>query len=1300
MNKIDDLNDTKTNNEPNTENICLEIESSKEVDDCLKIGLNKPIEINNDCISNVTDVFNKTVQETNKESIQESEEFQVAKSLKKLSRIIDSDSEDDSIFISKTERENDVNKFSNQHTYKKNIVRCLDSDTDDETFVVQKNDNANKISNEGKVQNGFRSLIDSESEEDDEMQSSPVKNEDYKQQKEHIEPVKRKVSLRASKEEAMKQIHSETQRLIRETEISLPYHKPKQRTLQEFLNRKKVLSVLPKASSMAAKLKMSSAIVDKVLKEKEKEAEIFYKSSDSEEEAIENHSEVDKENAITEYTENFKKVPETLLIHDNLSVDNKENNISMTHKVNENVMETNGTNSNLAIEVDTMQVDNTNDLEILKSNCNTIGTENENENISKSIKTVETSHKQDKDNTLQQKLIENKNRDNILQTVSDSLKTSNSNTTDDYAKMVKQSLGITAEEVDEYNEYGLPPPKFDISPNINKKKTLFDIQSLKPKLRGLPGTVIDLSDDVKPNKKGINAFIDRFVHRHSKMKDEVDDTQIIESPDGVSTKTKETISHKPLNFKKPGLKLLRLKQELKEKMALKREEEWKEKEQEMKEQEIEWNETVKEDDNFSKVYSPDIVTYESEEDELEENDIIEKKEKKTRKCAFVDDEADVTDDEINDEDEIIDDDEEENVEKDEEECERLILEDDESSTCDSADIQRKPFKRIIEPIEDDSRSCDTLNNDDIANKEKNICSNVSNGTSRHVSDMFCESVSENERCSDNEQDIPVSQAHVESDLERKPYQTPLTKTNNFSFVSPITQLTALNTRLEEKEMVPTEREFLVDESGPILMESPQIELSQEMHNSKSRPPMHKKLLFTDQNDATEEDLIELCSGKFTTNKTDLDLSKSSDITESQLLELCSGTFGTRTNNTESSMKDFPSKELQETSIKGSITSESNANYERSKRNDEFKENSDVLHFAEKEDEDLIEREVNSRSKRKVKKLELSDDEEENNCSMSNDDDEQNESDDENEGDQEKFIDYDSEENEVVVPRKNIKQYAATFLENEAELSESDCDVSADEDEKDMDKLEVEEGDDEEIDEAQMKNQLDRLHMRQILDEDQKEVRLLKELLFEEGDLYSESGRERKFKWKNINKQDDNDQFQPSEDKDGWVDLSDEEDEAKWRQIRHEREKFLAEKMVNIDTEIENDLNDSQIFKFGMKILKKRRINESQVENTMLDSTDSKMEPRISHTIAEMLNSTGSEGKSCVIRNAIQKHSILAKGEKSLARFAALTKQKDVSLPSINAKNFVFTRVDSLVENVSEDPVLKTKNQRYKAKRKT
>jgi hypothetical protein len=54
----------------------------------------------------------------------------------------------------------------------------------------------------------------------------------------------------------MQQIHSETQRLIRESEISLPYHRPKQRTLQEFLNRKKIKSEIPKNLTCAEKVKM------------------------------------------------------------------------------------------------------------------------------------------------------------------------------------------------------------------------------------------------------------------------------------------------------------------------------------------------------------------------------------------------------------------------------------------------------------------------------------------------------------------------------------------------------------------------------------------------------------------------------------------------------------------------------------------------------------------------------------------------------------------------------------------------------------------------------------------------------------------------------------------------------------------------------------------------------------------------------------------------------------------------------------------------------------------------------------
>ncbi|CAB0040471.1 unnamed protein product [Trichogramma brassicae] len=153
-------------------------------------------------------------------------------------------------------------------------------------------------------------------------------------------------------------------------------------------------------------------------------------------------------------------------------------------------------------------------------------------------------------------------------------------------------------------------------------------------------------------------------------------------------------------------------------------------------------------------------------------------------------------------------------------------------------------------------------------------------------------------------------------------------------------------------------------------------------------------------------------------------------------------------------------------------------------------------------------------KKKVQKLNLSDDEDEADSDEFSDEEEENNVVDEEE--EEKYIDYDSDENEIiVVPKKDIKKVARNYVDEEAELSESDW-GSADEDENELDEMEVNEADAEDIDEAQVKDQLEKMHMKQVLDEDQREVRLLQELLFEDGDLHSDGkGRERKFKWKNI-----------------------------------------------------------------------------------------------------------------------------------------------------------------------------------------
>ena len=88
-----------------------------------------------------------------------------------------------------------------------------------------------------------------------------------------------------------------------------------------------------------------------------------------------------------------------------------------------------------------------------------------------------------------------------------------------------------------------------------------------------------------------------------------------------------------------------------------------------------------------------------------------------------------------------------------------------------------------------------------------------------------------------------------------------------------------------------------------------------------------------------------------------------------------------------------------------------------------------------------------------------------------------------------------------------------FLENEAELSGSEA--SDDEDEHGLDKLLAEEGDLDDIDEDAVRDEVGRIHHRQNLDEDKREIRLFQEAFLEDGELHSDNTRNRKFRWKNI-----------------------------------------------------------------------------------------------------------------------------------------------------------------------------------------
>ncbi|XP_023239921.1 claspin-like [Centruroides sculpturatus] len=136
-----------------------------------------------------------------------------------------------------------------------------------------------------------------------------------------------------------------------------------------------------------------------------------------------------------------------------------------------------------------------------------------------------------------------------------------------------------------------------------------------------------------------------------------------------------------------------------------------------------------------------------------------------------------------------------------------------------------------------------------------------------------------------------------------------------------------------------------------------------------------------------------------------------------------------------------------------------------------------------------------------------------------------------------------------------------FIEDEAELSGSDAseDEKEEDDEDDNDEFEeVNLLSDENLSEEELKNQVERLHHKAVLDEDNRELLLLQERYLPDGDLHSDGqGRQRKFRWKNI---DDNLAIENSDQSSGEDDGFEESNEI-WRIKRYEREKWFQEQQV-------------------------------------------------------------------------------------------------------------------------------------------
>ncbi|CAG9837230.1 unnamed protein product [Diabrotica balteata] len=195
----------------------------------------------------------------------------------------------------------------------------------------------------------------------------------------------------------------------------------------------------------------------------------------------------------------------------------------------------------------------------------------------------------------------------------------------------------------------------------------------------------------------------------------------------------------------------------------------------------------------------------------------------------------------------------------------------------------------------------------------------------------------------------------------------------------------------------------------------------------------------------------------------------------------------------------------------------------------------------------------------------------------------------------------------------------------------------------------------------MKADLERIHLRRMLDDDTREVKLLQELLLEDGELQG-SGRERQFRWKNIDSLDmTEEEKKNSDDETGGFDEN--ESEEIWRRKRHEREMFLKEKQSQeFDDDDIDLLSGSEILKIGHKVLQ-RSLSNSQGNQATEKSIANENSPIVKTTFS-LVHKRGS---------------FLSRGEEVLQRLAEYNKisttSEVIAQKAKNSKNFLFQTVE-------------------------
>ncbi|VVC28849.1 Hypothetical protein CINCED_3A012726 [Cinara cedri] len=206
-----------------------------------------------------------------------------------------------------------------------------------------------------------------------------------------------------------------------------------------------------------------------------------------------------------------------------------------------------------------------------------------------------------------------------------------------------------------------------------------------------------------------------------------------------------------------------------------------------------------------------------------------------------------------------------------------------------------------------------------------------------------------------------------------------------------------------------------------------------------------------------------------------------------------------------------------------------------------------------------------------------------------------------------------------------------FFDDEAELSESDW--SSDDENQDaekLDKLDEEDGDKDELDENLIKDGLDKIYMRQLLDDDIKQVTELKERLLEDGELYSDTGRKRKFQWGDNDQDDDSFKkplFSDSEDENEVVNGDDGDDlSGLWRKERYKRESYLSQTNDSEDEILPDNCEESGDNSQTSMILAVKKTHVIKLKNEgIFQSKDKSIVVNVNHSDSSNKNKKTENG---------------------------------------------------------------------------